>query len=175
MGAHPYPVSAMTIAANSVVAIHYSLTDERGVTLDASAADQPLVYLHGAGNLIPGLERELTGRSAGERFTAVIPPQEAYGERVEAMVQQVPRELFHEHQDIEVGMRLSGSTPEGPISVVVAGIAGDQVTLDGNHPLAGKTLYFEVTIAAVREATEAELQHGQVHSHVHGPGCRHHG
>ncbi|MFZ5654791.1 MAG: FKBP-type peptidyl-prolyl cis-trans isomerase [Pseudomonadota bacterium] len=159
----------MTIAANSVVAIHYLLTDERGVTLDASAPDQPLVYLHGAGNLIPALERELTGRGAGEHFTAVIPPREAYGERVEELVQEVPRNLFREDQDVAVGMRFSGSTPQGPISVVVTGIEGDRVTLDGNHPLAGKTLHFEVTIAAVRAATEEELRHG----HLHGPGCRH--
>lgn len=159
----------MQIAPQAVVAIHYTLTDEHGVTLDASAPDQPLVYLHGAGNLIAGLERELSGRRAGDRFTATIAPEDGYGEHVAAMVQQVPRDLFREDQEIEVGMRFSGNTPQGPITVVVAAIDGDQVTLDGNHPMAGKTLHFDVTVAAVRPATEPELLHG----HVHGPGCRH--
>jgi FKBP-type peptidyl-prolyl cis-trans isomerase SlyD len=159
----------MMIAANSVVAIHYKLSDERGVILDASPPDQPLHYLHGAGNIITGLERALTGRAPGEQFVTVIPPEEAYGERVEEMVQQVPRDMFQENQDIEVGMRFSGTTPEGQLSVVVTEVEGDQVTLDGNHPLAGKTLHFEVTVDTVREATEEELQHG----HVHGPGGSH--
>lgn len=159
----------MTIAANSVVAIHYKLSDERGVILDASPADQPLYYLHGAGNIIAGLERALTGRAPGEQFVAVIPPDEAYGERIEEMVQQVPRDMFRENQDIEVGMRFSGTTPEGQLSVVVTEVEGDQITLDGNHPLAGKTLHFEVTVDTVREATAEELHHG----HVHDPGGSH--
>ena len=159
----------MLIAPKSVVAIHYTLTDEQGVILDASAPGQPLVYLHGAGNLIAGLERELLGRSAGDRFAARIAPEDAYGERTEDMVQQVPRDLFAEHQEIELGMRFSGNTPAGPITVVVTAIEGDQITLDGNHPMAGKTLHFEVAVDAVRAATEQELLHG----HVHGPGCHH--
>ena len=159
----------MLIAPKSVVAIHYTLTDEQGVILDASTPGQPLVYLHGAGNLIAGLERELLGRSAGDRFAARIAPEDAYGERAEEMVQQVPRELFAEEQEIELGMRFSGNTPQGPITVVVTAIEGDQITLDGNHPMAGKTLHFEVTVDAVRPATEQELLHG----HVHGPGCHH--
>lgn len=159
----------MTIAADSVVAIHYKLSDERGVILDASPPDQPLQYLHGAGNIIAGLERALTGRTAGEQFTAVVPPEEAYGERVEEMVQQVPRDMFREDQDVEVGMRFSGTTPEGELTVVVTEVEGDQVTLDGNHPLAGKTLHFEVTVDTVREATDEELRH----AHVHGPDGSH--
>ena len=159
----------MQIAPQAVVTIHYTLTDELGVTLDASTPDQPLVYLHGAGNLIAGLERELLGRRAGDRFAATIAPEEAYGERVADMIQQVPRDLFGEDQEVEVGMRFSGNTPQGPITVVVAAIDGDQVTLDGNHPMAGKTLHFDVTVAAVRPATAQELLHG----HVHGPGCHH--
>ncbi len=159
----------MVIAPRSVVAIHYTLTDEQGVTLDASAPDQPLVYLHGAGNIIPGLERALLGRSAGDNLAVTVAPADAYGEWDGDMVQQVPRDLFGEDQEIAIGMRFSGNTPQGPITVVVTAIAGDQVTLDGNHPMAGKTLHFDVTVDAVRAATDQELLHG----HIHGPGCHH--
>ncbi len=159
----------MVIAPRSVVAIHYTLTDEQGVTLDASAPDQPLVYLQGAGNIIPGLERALLGRSAGDNLAVTVAPADAYGEWDGDMVQQVPRDLFGEDQEIAIGMRFSGNTPQGPITVVVTAIAGDQVTLDGNHPMAGKTLHFDVTVDAVRAATDQELLHG----HIHGPGCHH--
>ncbi|HEX4881762.1 MAG TPA: peptidylprolyl isomerase [Porticoccaceae bacterium] len=159
----------MVIAPRSVVAIHYTLTDEQGVTLDASAPDQPLVYLHGAGNIIPGLERALLGRSAGDNLAVTVAPADAYGEWDGDMVQQVPRDLFGEDQEIAIGMCFSGNTPQGPITVVVTAIAGDQVTLDGNHPMAGKTLHFDVTVDAVRAATDQELLHG----HIHGPGCHH--
>ncbi len=169
MARNPSLEAIMMIAEQSVVAIHYKLSDDRGVVLDASPPGEPLQYIHGTGNIIPGLERQLTGRTPGDQFVAVVPPAEAYGERVEEMVQQVPRDMFREDQEVEVGMRFSGTTPEGQISVVVTEIEGDSVTLDGNHPLAGKTLHFEVTVDAVREATEEELQQG----HVHGPGCQH--
>lgn len=160
----------MTIALKSVVAIHYTLTDDGGVILDASQPDQPLVYLQGAGNIIPGLEEQLLGRAAGEQFTAVIPAVAAYGERDADMVQRVPRDMFREDQEIEIGMRFSGNTPQGQITVVVTEIEGDTVTLDGNHPLAGMTLHFNVTVDSVRPATEQELLHG----HVHGAGGHHH-
>lgn len=159
----------VTIALKSVVAIHYTLTDAGGVILDASQPDHPLVYLQGAGNIIPGLEQQLLGRAAGEHFTAVIPPAAAYGEHDADLIQSVPRDMFGADQEIELGMRFSGNTPQGPITVVVTGIEGDTVTLDGNHPLAGKTLHFAVTVDSVRPATEQELLHG----HVHGAGCHH--
>lgn len=159
----------MVIAPKAVVAIHYTLTDEQGVTLDASAPGQPLVYLQGAGNIIPGLERALLGRGAGDNLAVTVAPADAYGEWDGDMVQEVPRDLFGEDQEIAIGMRFSGNTPQGPITVVVTAIAGDQVTLDGNHPMAGKTLHFDVTVDAVRAATDQELQHG----HIHGPGCHH--
>ncbi|MFZ2209082.1 MAG: peptidylprolyl isomerase [Porticoccaceae bacterium] len=163
-------VRAVTIALQSVVAIHYTLTDDGGVILDASQPGQPLVYLHGAGNIIPGLEQQLLGRAPGEQFTAVIPAAAAYGERDADMVQHVPRDMFREDQEIEIGMRFSGNTPQGQITVVVTEIEGDTVTLDGNHPLAGMTLHFNVTVDSVRAATEQELLHG----HVHGAGGHHH-
>ena len=159
----------MTIALKSVVAIHYTLTDGAGAILDASQPGQPLVYLQGAGNIIPGLEQQLLGRAVGDRFTAVVPPVAGYGEHDADLVQSVPRDMFREDQQIELGMRFSGTTPQGPITVVVTGIEGDTVTLDGNHPLAGKTLHFDITVDSVRHATEQELLHG----HVHGAGCHH--
>ena len=169
--AGPYrAIPAMTITLQSVVAIHYTLTDDAGVVLDASQPDRPLVYLHGAGNIIPGLEQQLLGRASGDQFVAVVSAAEAYGERVDDMVQHMPRDMFQEDQEIEVGMRFSGNTPQGQITVVVTEIEGDTVTLDGNHPLAGKTLHFDVTVDSVRPATEQELLHG----HVHGAGGHHH-
>lgn len=159
----------MLIATNSVVAIHYTLTDTEGEVLDASGPGQPLVYLHGAGNLIPGLEHALLGRTAGDNFSVTIAPSDAYGELIPDLVQQVSRDLFGQDQELVLGMRFSGNTPQGPIHVTITAIEGDQITLDGNHPMAGRTLHFEVTVDAVREATEDELLHG----HVHGAGCQH--
>lgn len=159
----------MLIAPKTVVAIQYTLTDEHGVMLDASKPGQPLVYLQGAGNIIPGLERALLGRSAGDQLSVTVAPADAYGEWIEDLVQQVPRNMFREDQVVEIGMRFTGSTPQGPIAVVVTALEDDQVTLDGNHPMAGKTLHFAVVVDAVRAATDQELQHG----HVHGPGCHH--
>lgn len=159
----------MLIATNSVVSIHYRLTSTEGEVLDASGPSQPLVYLHGVGNLIPGLERALLGRAAGDSFSVTIAPSDAYGERIADLVQQVPRDLFGEGQELAIGMRFSGNAPQGPINVTITAIEGDQITLDGNHPMAGRTLHFEVTVDAVREATEQELLHG----HVHGAGCQH--
>ena len=160
----------MTIQLKSIVAIHYTLKDDRGVVLDASADDQPLVYLHGAGTIIPGLEKELFGKQAGDSFEATISPDQAYGDHHAEMVQTVPLDAFKEEQTLEIGMSFSGNTPEGPINVVITDIQDGMATLDANHPMAGKTLHFAVDIDSVREATEEELMHG----HAHKPGgCDH--
>lgn len=160
----------MTIQLKSIVAIHYTLTDDRGVILDASTDDQPLVYLHGAGTIIPGLEKELFGRSSGDHFKTTISPDQAYGEHIPEMIQTVPLDVFKEDQTIEVGMSFTGNTPQGPINVVITNIEDGQATLDANHPMAGKTLHFDVTIDSVRDASEEELLHG----HAHGKGgCGH--
>lgn len=160
----------MSIKLKSVVAIHYTLSDERGVILDASTDDQPLVYLHGSGAIIPGLEKELLGREAGEQFETTISPEQAYGEHIPELIQTAPLDVFQEEQTLEIGMRFSGNTPQGPINVVLTHIEDGLVTLDANHPMAGKTLHFDVTIDSIREATEEELLHG----HVHGQGaCKH--
>ncbi len=157
----------MPIAQNDVVTIHYTLRDDSDRVIDSSASGQPLTYLHGHGNLIPGLERELAGKNVGDRLKTRIAPADGYGEHDKAMVQQVPRRALKGIANLKVGMRLQAG---GHHTVTVTHIAGDMVTLDGNHPLAGQNLNFEVEITAIRAATEEELAHG----HVHGDGGHHH-
>ncbi|MCK9505722.1 MAG: peptidylprolyl isomerase [Porticoccaceae bacterium] len=159
----------MTIQNNSVVAFHYTVSDEDGVQLDSSSGQSPLTYLHGANNIIPGLEAALTGKSAGDSLKVDIAPDEAYGEYHEGLVQSVPLEAFGD-AEVEVGMRFEAQTNDGPISVVITDIDGGNATVDGNHPLAGKKLTFDVTIEDIRPATEEEISHG----HVHGVGGHHH-
>jgi FKBP-type peptidyl-prolyl cis-trans isomerase SlyD len=160
----------MSITQDQVVSIHYTLKDDEGTVIDRSAEGEPLAYLHGRGNLIPGLERELTGKNTGDRLQVRIAPADAYGEYDRALVQRVPRRALKGIADVRVGMRLQAQTPEGAHAVTVTDISGDMVTLDGNHPLAGKNLNFEVEVAGTRAATEEELSHG----HVHGAGGHHH-
>ncbi|HTT43681.1 MAG TPA: peptidylprolyl isomerase [Steroidobacteraceae bacterium] len=160
----------MAIAADQVVSIHYTLKNDAGEVLDRSQADAPLTYLHGHGNLIPGLERELTGKSSGDRLQVRIVPAEAYGEYDQGLVQRVPRRALKGVRDVRVGLQLQAQTAQGARVVTVTQLSGDLVTLDGNHPLAGQHLNFDVEVGAVRAATAAELAHG----HVHGPGGHHH-
>jgi FKBP-type peptidyl-prolyl cis-trans isomerase SlyD len=159
----------MTVSQDHVVSIHYTLRDDAGEVIDSSSGGDPLVYLHGHGNLIPGLERELAGKQAGDKLQVKVAPGEGYGEYDRELIQRVPRRALKGLNDVKVGMRLQAQTEDGPRAVTVTHIAGDMVTLDGNHPLAGKNLNFEVEIAAVRAATAEELAHG----HVHGPGGHH--
>jgi len=156
----------MSITQDQVVSIHYTLRNDAGEIIDSSSGGEPLAYLHGHGHLIQGLERELTGKKAGERLEVKIAPADGYGEYDGDLVQRVPRRSLKGIANVKVGMRLQVQTPEGPRAMTVTHIAGDMVTLDGNHPLAGKNLNFEVEVAAVRAATAEELAHG----HVHGPG-----
>ena len=160
----------MSISQDQVVSIHYTLRDDAGEVIDRSAEGEPLSYLHGHGNLIPGLERELTGRNPGDRLQVKIAPKDGYGDYDQGLVQRVPRRALKGIADVRVGMRLQAQTAEGPRALTVTQLSGDMVTLDGNHPLAGKNLNFEVEVAAVRGATEEELAHG----HVHGAGGHHH-
>lgn len=156
----------MQIAQNSVVAFHYKLTNEAGEVVDSSEGREPLTYIHGAGNIIPGLEKQLEGRKAGDALTAHVEAAEAYGEKNPQMVQQVPVAAFQGVENVEAGMQFQAQTEQGPLLVTVVDVEGDTVTVDGNHPLAGQALNFDVTIDSVREATEEELAHG----HVHGAG-----
>lgn len=160
----------MTIQQDSVVTMHYTLKDEGGDVIDSSAGGDPLSYMHGRGNLIPGLERELQGKSAGDKLSVTIPPADGYGDYDQKLVQQLPRRSLKGVANVRPGMQLRAQTMHGPRTVTVTHITGDIVTVDGNHPLAGKSLNFDVEITAVREATAEELAHG----HVHGPGGHHH-
>jgi FKBP-type peptidyl-prolyl cis-trans isomerase SlyD len=156
----------MPIADNDVVTFHYTLKGDTDEVIDSSAGGEPLAYLHGHGNIVPGLERELTGKSVGDRLQVRVPAAQGYGEYDSALVQKVPRRALKGIANLRVGLRLQA----GHQAVTVKHIAGDMITLDGNHPLAGQDLNFDVEITAVRPATEEELAHG----HVHGAGGHHH-
>jgi FKBP-type peptidyl-prolyl cis-trans isomerase SlyD len=160
----------MQIAERTVASFNYTLTNDAGEVIDTSEGRAPLAYLHGAGNIVPGLEKEMTGRSPGDRFDVVVTPEEGYGTPNPMLIQTVPREAFQGVDTIEVGMAFQAQTPQGPLSVVVSKVDADNVTVDGNHPLAGQTLHFAIEVTDVRDASLEELAHG----HVHGPGGHHH-
>jgi FKBP-type peptidyl-prolyl cis-trans isomerase SlyD len=161
----------MTIIENSAVSFHYTLTDDEGEQLDSSAGKEPLAYLHGAGNIIPGLENALAGKSVGDNMTVAVSAAEGYGEVQNELIQEVPREAFQGVDSIEIGMQFEAQTGQGgSVPVTVTAVTDEVVTVDGNHPLAGKNLTFDVTIEDIRDATEEELEHG----HVHGPGGHEH-
>jgi FKBP-type peptidyl-prolyl cis-trans isomerase SlyD len=160
----------MKVADKTVVVIDYTLKDNDGTVIDSSEGAGPLAYLHGAGNIIPGLEEALLGKAAGDEVKASIEPAKAYGERHEELKQDVPRDLFSGVDDVQVGMQFQSETDQGPVLVTVVEVNDDSVTVDGNHPLAGVHLNFDVTIREVREPSQEELDHG----HVHGEGGHHH-
>ena len=160
----------MSITKDKVASIDYTLTNDAGEVLDSSTGREPLAYLHGYGGLIPGLEKELEGKLVGDKFKAVIQPEEAYGLRSEEFVHSVPLDNFENPKDVQVGaqfqVNMDGQTHIATVTEVESGT----VTVDMNHPLADETLHFEVEVKEIREATEEELSHG----HVHGPGDHHH-
>lgn len=160
----------MQAANQTVVSIDYTLKDDDGDILDSSAGSAPLVYLHGADNIIPGLEAALTGKSVGDAFTVVVSAEDGYGPYDDSLVAEVERDRFPGANEIELGDEFQANTPDGPRMVTVIGIDDDAITIDANHPLAGETLHFDVKIIAVRAATKEELEHG----HVHGEGGHHH-
>lgn len=160
----------MKIENNKVVSINYTLRNDAGEVLDSSEGREPLVYIHGMGNIITGLESQLLGKSAGDSLKVSIPPSEAYGEYDLSQVVQVSRSQFEGAPDLKVGMRFTATSDQGYQVVTITNINDDVVTIDGNHPLAGKTLHFDVTVVDVRDASPDELSHG----HVHGPGGHHH-
>lgn len=152
----------MEITDGRVATIHYTLTDDDGQVIDKSPQQKPLSYLHGAGNIVPGLEKALSGKQAGDNLKAEVPPEQGYGPRHDAMVQAVPRSAFPDIDAVKPGMQFEARTERGPLLVTVTDIGDEQVTVDGNHPLAGKTLHFAVEVADVRDATEQESNQGQV-------------
>lgn len=159
----------MQISDKKVASIHYTLKDDTGEVIDSSQGAEPLTYLQGAGNIIPGLEQALAGKAVGDKLEVSVEPEQGYGEVHDEMIQTVPRDAFQGVESIEVGMRFQAQTAGGPVSVVVTEVSDENVTVDGNHPLAGQNLHFTVEVVEIRDATDEELQHG----HVHGPGCDH--
>lgn len=153
----------MNIAAQRVVSIHYEVKDEDGVVVDSSEGREPLVYLHGHGNIIPGLEKALDGLDVGEEFDVNVVPEEAYGDYQDGLVQTVPKEAFQGVEKVEEGMVFTAQTQGGPLQVTVTNVEDENVTVDGNHPLAGKSLSFKGEVAEVRDASAEELEHGHVH------------
>jgi FKBP-type peptidyl-prolyl cis-trans isomerase SlyD len=162
-------VAILNITKNSVVTLDYTLTDDKNQTLDSSSGGEPLVYLHGANNIIPGLEEALEGKKQGDKFKVTVPADKAYGERMQEMVQSVPKDQFPQ-QDIQVGMRFQAHTPNGAVVLTVIEVKDKEVVVDGNHPLAGQNLHFDLEVKEVREASDEEKAHG----HVHGAGGHHH-
>ncbi len=156
----------MQITKHKVASIHYTLTDNDGKILDSSSGREPLTYIQGIGNLIPGMEEGLEGKSKGEKLSLKISPEKGYGVKDEALTQRVPRTAFG-GQEVEVGMQFQ--TNQGGV-VTVTHVGLSEITVDANHPLAGVELNFAVEIMDIRFATEDEIAHG----HVHGPGGHHH-
>jgi len=153
----------MQISDNKVVTIHYTLSNANGDVLDSSVGEEPLAYLHGASNIVVGLENALAGKAAGDKLDVTVAPEEGYGEKHEEMVQKVPVDNFAGVDKVEVGMQFMAQVPWGEQPVTVIAVEDDGITLDGNHPLAGETLNFSVEVVAVRDATEEEVEHGHVH------------
>ena len=155
----------MQISKHKVAAIHYTLTDDAGNLLDSSVGNEPLYYLHGEGNLIPGMEEGLENHVKGDKFIIDVTPEKGYGRRNAALVEEVPKQAFGD-QRVAVGMQFE--TNEGEL-ITITNVGPDTVTVDANHPLADQNLHFDVEILDVRDATSDELNHG----HVHGPGGVH--
>lgn len=151
----------MEIADARVATIHYTLTDDAGNVIDKSPETQPLAYFHGAGNIVPGLEKALAGKQAGDTLKVDVKPEEGYGLRNDSLVQQVPRTAFQGVDKVEPGMQFRANTQNGPVMVTVVEAGDENVTIDGNHPLAGRTLHFDIEVAGVREASEEEKQVGR--------------
>ena len=160
----------MNISKNAVVTLNYTLKNSEGTVMDTSDGREPLVYLHGVGGLIEGLETELEGKPVGEKMSLEIPADKAYGEKQEDLLRVVSKDGFQGDEEMQVGMQVQLETDHGPAIAIISKIDDTEVTLDLNHPLAGMTLFFDIEVVEVREATEEEIEHG----HVHGPGGHQH-
>jgi len=160
----------MQIGKHSVVSIDYTLTNSSGEVLDSSQGQEPLAYIHGIGFMIPGLEKALEGKIMGDALSVTAVPEDAYGEHDEELVKVVDRTMFGDTEALEAGMQFQNESEDGVEVVTITAIEGDKVTVNGNHPLAGVTLNFDVQIVDVRKASQEELDHG----HVHGAGGHHH-
>ena len=155
---------SLLIGDKLVVSMHYTLKDDDGNVIDSSVGEEPLTYLHGAGNIIPGLEKALLGKVQGDSMDVKVEPAEGYGDMVPELIQVIDKSAFQEVEAIEPGMEFQAPSPDGDMrTIVVRAVEGEEVTIDGNHPLAGMDLHFAVEITAVREATQEEIDHGHAH------------
>lgn len=160
-----------TVSAGRVVSMHYKLTLDDGQVVDSSEGGDPLAYLHGAGNIVPGLEAEIDGKAVGDDFEVKVTPEQGYGVRQDEAVQTVERGAFPPDANLEVGMSFQAmDQDQNPIMGTIQAVVGDQVTVDFNHPLAGHNLNFSIQVTEVRDATPEEKEHG----HPHGPGGHEH-
>ena len=160
-----------SINKNSVVEIHYTLSDESKAVLDSTEGAEPLAYLHGYSQIIPGLEKELAGKKVGDKLEVIVLPEDAYGEYDPNQTSVVSRNQFPQGAELEVNSMFQSTDSQGnPVAIVITHIEGDNITIDANSPLAGKKLFFSVEIVSIREASKEEQEHG----HVHGSGGHHH-
>ncbi len=153
----------MDIQKGRVVGMHYTLRNDEGEIIDTSEGREPLVFLQGFGNIINGLESELEGKSLGDKLEVIVEPEQGYGIRHEQLIQQVPKSAFEGVDELQVGMQFQAQTEQGPIPIRIVEINGEEVTIDGNHELAGVRLHFAVSIESIREASQEEIEHGHVH------------
>ncbi|HZH13622.1 MAG TPA: peptidylprolyl isomerase [Archangium sp.] len=160
----------MKVSKDSVVSLEYRLHLGDGQVVDESEPGQPLAYMHGRGQIVPGLEGQLEGMAAGESKKVVVSPAQGYGEHDPRGLQEVPREMFPPNANLQAGVTISAQTADGDvIPITIRELKGDKVVVDLNHPMAGKTLHFDITVREVRAATDEEKEHG----HAHGPGGAH--
>jgi FKBP-type peptidyl-prolyl cis-trans isomerase SlyD len=156
----------MTIQDKKVVSFHYTLTNQDGEQMETTRDKEPMTYLHGAQNIIPGLEKAMAGRSVGDEFQVTLEPADAYGEKKEANIQRISSKHFRFPKKLKPGQIVGLQTRKGPVQVTIVKVGRFNVDVDSNHPLAGQALTFDVEVSSVRDATEEEISH----SHVHGPG-----
>jgi len=163
-------MSNQVVADGLVVGIHYTLKDDAGEVIDTSDGRAPLEYLHGAHNIVPGLEKALAGQSIGDTFEAEVPPEEGYGPRQEGATEKIGKDKLPPDMALLPGMQLTAQDENGQMFAMwVAEVSDEDITVDYNHPLAGQTLHFSGNIVSLREPSEEEVAHG----HVHAGGCGH--
>ncbi len=160
----------MTIENDKVVLMNYTLTNDKGDVVDSSEGQEPLAYIQGYQNIIPGLEKEMAGKKVGDKFKAVVQPEEGYGKFNPALIQVVKKEMFKGVDELDLGMQFNAQLEDGAILMTITKIDGDDITIDGNHALADQVLTFDVEVMEIRDATAEELEH----KHVHGVGGHHH-
>ena len=171
MGSFYISGANMKVAKDKVVLMHYTLKNDAGDVIDSSDGGDPLPFLKGHGNIIPGLERALEGSKVGDKLEVSIKPEEGYGVRMKDAIQEIPSSALKGVDDVKVGMQLQSQDKDGNAFLVnVTKIEDDKITVDANHPLAGQTLHFSISIESVRKAEAEELSHG----HVHADGQHHH-